>query len=211
MKKSISGKHIDKRRYKYNLILLGIILLICIVTIIINLKTDSIDSEIMAKEIINTSFNALKEVDKKEINRYIDYNQLVSSLDEMILNENEGEISNLEKEIFNSMEWEIKDIEVNDNKIVATVQMKNKDFKEILTKWIKRIVDEKEKNKVISNEFSLKALYEIIMQNNNTKIVTKNITLEKQNENWKIVVNNDLRDLIFTGIGSVATILNEEN
>lgn len=211
MRKYSSGKHSKPNQNKYSFLIIAILLFFCIVGVVIYATKNSEKEEMNIEEIINNAFSELKSANVEKVNKYIDYNQLVSSLDEMILQESQEEVLNLQKELFESMNWTIKSINVEENKIEATIEMENKDFKEILTKWIKEIVDKKETNEVITNEFSLQVLEEIITKINNTKKVTKNIQIEKQNDSWIIIVNDDLRNLIFTGIESVITGIEEQN
>lgn len=208
MKRKSSGKHSKPKQSKTTLITSAIIIFICVAGIVIYLNKILDNEHKEIEKIVNSAFSALKSANKEEVNKYIDYNQIVSSLDEMILQE--SEVTNLEKELFKSMQWTVKSINIQKNKVEVTIEMKNKDFKNILTIWMKEIVNKKAKNEVISNEFSLKSLENIILQNDTTKVVTKNILLEEQNGNWKFIVNDNLRDLIFTGIESVATAINEK-
>ena len=52
------------------------------------------------------------------------------------------------------------------------------------------------------------AVAPVIDEEKNTKTILKKITISKEDD-WKIIVNDDLRDLVFPGIDSVATVLNE--
>lgn len=173
-------------------------------TKIMNKDEDSI------KKTINKAFNSLKTANIEEVDKYIDYKQLICSLDEMIIEENEDEVSQLEKQLFNSIEWEIQDVIKEGNVFKVIVEMKNKNFKDILTKWMKEIVEKKEEKEVITNEYSLKTLEDIIEKNNTTKTITKEILVKKQKDEWQIIVNDDLRNLVYTGIESVATVINGE-
>ena len=86
--------------------------------------------------------------------------------------------------------------------------MTNKNFANIITTWIKEILKEKEQGMTISNELAIEKLEKVIDEEKNTKTILKKINLNKEDD-WKIVVNDDLRDLIFPGIDSVETVLNE--
>lgn len=207
----MKGKHTQKRNNKKILIISIIMVFIIILcsmamlyTKIMNKDEDSI------KKTINKAFNSLKTANIEEVDKYIDYKQLICSLDEMIIEENEDEVSQLEKQLFNSIEWEIQDVIKEGNVFKVIVEMKNKNFKDILTKWMKEIVEKKEEKEVITNEYSLKTLEDIIEKNNTTKTITKEILVKKQKDEWQIIVNDDLRNLVYTGIESVATVINGE-
>lgn len=207
----MKGKHTQKRNNK-KILIISIIMVFIIIscsmamlyTKIMNKDEDSI------KKTINKAFNSLKTANIEEVDKYIDYKQLICSLDEMIIEENEDEVSQLEKQLFNSIEWEIQDVIKEGNAFKVTVEMKNKNFKDILTKWMKEIVEKKEEKEVITNEYSLKTLEDIIEKNNTTKTITKEILVKKQKDEWQIIVNDDLRNLVYTGIESVATVINGE-
>lgn len=208
MGKHFEEKHNKPKKRKITIILICLLLL-CISIIIIYFIKNFKSEEIEIKNIIDNTFIALKVTNVEEVNEHLDYNKLVSSLDNMILEENKGTISNLEKQLFNSMEWKINSINIKENEIIANIEMKNKDFKEILTKWIENIIEEKQKKTNISKDMALQILENIVLENKSKKMVTKDIKLEKQEDNFEIIVDNELRDLIFTGISSVATVINE--
>lgn len=205
------GKHFEKNPKKVNLKPILICLTILIIIVIgIYFSKNFEDEETKIKNIINNTFSSLKMADIKEVNKYMKYNKLVSSIDEMILEENNGTVSNLEKKLFDSMEWKINSITIEENVIVVNIEMKNKNFKEIFAKWIEKIIEEKQKDINVSKDIALKILENIISENKDEKKVTKDIVLEKQENKFEIIVDNNLRNLIFPGIESVATVINEK-
>ena len=139
----------------------------------------------------------------------MDYDKLISSLDEMILENPED--TELEKELFKNMEWTVESIEVEDNQATLIIEMTNKDFKTILTEWMKKIVKEKESQNIITNELALQRLKEIVSDESiQTKTVLKKVKIGKDEDSWKITVDNDLRDLVFPGIDSVVSAIGEK-
>lgn len=139
----------------------------------------------------------------------MDYDKLISSLDEMILENSED--TELEKELFKNMEWTVESIEVEDNQATLIIEMTNKDFKTILTEWMKKIVKEKESQNIITNELALQRLKEIVSDESiQTKTVLKKVKIGKDEDSWKITVDNDLRDLVFPGIDSVVSAIGEK-
>ena len=203
------GKHsIKESKTKTNkgIILVIIIAILIIIFGIIRLIENSVNEKskfIEQEEIINNALSALKNLNKKEIENYLDYATLISGLDESILQENVS----LENYLFNSMEWSIENIKEENENIVVVVEVSNKDYKKIITEWLKEIVEVNEENNSISEVESLQILERILQEDNcGTRTVIKKIQLSQQNGNWKIIVNNDLINLLYPGIETVNSV-----
>lgn len=201
------GKHSINNGKRKNVIKLKPILLFIIITglvitliISINKKKEDFTKQ---EEIINQAFSALKTTNINEVNKYTNYNKIISGLDESILNQEE--VSEIEKNLFNTMEWSIEKIKEEDNNTVAIIEVTNKDFKMIITEWLQKIVNRKTNGEDISNEAGLRVL-ENILENNNygTQTVIKKIKINKDS---KIEVNDDLINLLYSGIESVSNAL----
>lgn len=154
--------------------------------------------------VINHFFEAIKTAEQEKANQYVDYEQLINSFDEMILQDESDEI---EKELFKNIEWNIEDIEEQENQVVAIVEVKNKDFKNIITAWMKELVSAKSSGIEITNEYALEKLANELKQEESLKTVIKKIVLKKENDSWRIQVNEDLRDLVYPSIDSVISVL----
>ena len=152
---------------------------------------------------INNCFSAIKEQNNDEANKYVNYENLLCSIDDIFANKESEEVINVEKELFKNIEWKIENVEVEEDKAVAVVEVKNKDFKYVITRWMKEIVVSKSVNKEITNELLLQKLEKSLKEETATKTEIKKITLKKVEEQWKIQVNEELRDLIYPGIDSV--------
>ncbi len=204
------GKHsASKEKSNFGKIIKFILFLIIIAAIILgivyvrNLKKD----KIQVTQNVNSLFESLKELNKEQIEKYVNYKMIVSGLDEMIINE-DNENSELQKELFKDISWSIESVNINGKEAVAIVEMTNKNFKNILTKWMKEIVKEKTEDNEISEKVALEKLKEVLKDETVRKTIIKKIKLEKNEDEWKIEVNDDLIDLIFPGIESVAEVLN---
>lgn len=207
MGKHSSGKYAKKK--KINIKMIGIlIVIILIITCIVIFINNHTNSKTEPEKYIESLFTALKNSNREEASKYIDYEKLISSLDEMLLDQNTTQMTDLEKKLFENLKWNIENVEIQDNQATIIVEMKNKNFANIITTWIKEILKEKEKGTIISNDLAIQKLEEAIDEENSSKTILKKITLSKD-DNWKIVVNDDLRDLIFPGIDSVSTALNQ--
>ena len=201
------GKHSINNGKRKNVIKLKPILLFIIITglvitliISINKKKEDFTKQ---EEIINQAFSALKTTNINEVNKYTNYNKIICGLDESILNQEE--VSEIEKNLFNTMEWSIEKIKEEDNNTVAIIEVTNKDFKMIITEWLQEIVNRKTNGEDISNEVGLKVLENILKNNNyGTQTVIKKVKIDKDS---KIEVNDDLINLLYSGIESVSNAL----
>ena len=156
------------------------------------------------ESVINNFFEAIKNAEQETANQYADYQQLINSLDEMILQDESDEI---EKELFKNIEWNIEDIEEQEDQVVAIVEVKNKDFKNVITAWMKELVSAKSSGIEITNEYALEKLSEELKQEEGSKAVIKKMVLKQEDNSWRIQVNEDLRDLVYPSIDSVISVL----
>lgn len=200
-KHSINNSN-GKNVIKLKSILFFIIITGLIITLIISINKKKEDFT-KQEEIINQAFSALKTTNINEVNKYTNYNKIISGLDESILNQEE--VSEIEKNLFNTMEWSIEKIKEEDNNTVAIIEVTNKDFKMIITEWLQEIVNRKTNGEDISNEVGLKVLENILKNNNyGTQTVIKKVKIDKDS---KIEVNDDLINLLYSGIESVSNAL----
>ena len=180
-----------------------IIVLCIIVGLVINFFCSKEKREV--SDTINNCLTAIKEQNNEEASKYVNYENLLCSIDGIFANKDIEEISNVEKELFKNIEWKIENIEVEEGKAVAAVEVKNKDFKYVITRWMKEIVVSKSVDKEITNEILLQKLEKSLKEETTMKTEIKKITLNKLEEQWKIQVNEELRDLVYPGIDSVIT------
>ena len=209
MGKHSSGKYAKKKKINIKIIVILIAIILITTGIIIFIKNNSdTDTKTEPEKNVENLFKALKDSNKEEASKYIDYDKLISSLDEMLLEQDSKQMTDLEKKLFKNIKWNIENVEVQDNQAIIIVEMTNKNFANIITTWIKEILKEKEEGNTISNDLAIQKLEKVIDEEKNTKTILKKITISKEDD-WKIIVNDDLRDLVFPGIDSVATVLNE--
>lgn len=200
-----SGNYTKKSKSKIIIALTIIIIVIIGVSIYLYI----INMEKKGPEItINNMFNALKQSDESKVNEYLDYNKLLSSLDEMLVKEDVRN-EEVEKKLFESIEWKIENIEADGETATAVVELTNKDFIEVVTAWMKKIVNVKNNGIELTDEVSLQKLQETLEETDTTKTVIKRISLEKVDEKWKVTVNEELTNLVFPGVDSVVSVLNK--
>ena len=120
----------------------------------------------------------------------------------------EEKFINLQKNLFNTMEWSIENIKEEDGIVVAIVEVTNKNYKNIIIEWLKQIVELKSETEELSNEESLQVLEKILIENNNgTQSVIKKIQLMEQDGEWKIIVDDELINLVYPGIEAIDSVL----
>ena len=206
----MKGNHSAKKEFNFISVLKIIIVLAIIgaiafgiVMLVMNYTNKAkIENEIST--VIDTSFTALKNLDKENINKYLDYNTLISGLDEMLIKEEE---TNIEKELFKDIAWSIENIEVNNDEAIVIIELTNKSFKSILTKWMKDLIADVNNGDQIVEEGAINKLEEIVKNEEDNKVELKKVKLKKHEDTWRIEVNDDLIDLVFPGIDSVTEIL----
>ena len=200
-----SGNYTKKSKSK--IIIALTIIIIAVIGVSIYLYTTNMEKK--GPEItINNMFNALKQSDESQVNEYLDYNKLLSSLDEMLVKEDVRN-EEVEKKLFESIEWKIENIEADGETATAVVELTNKDFIEVVTAWMKKIVNVKNSGIELTDEVSLQKLQETLEETDTTKTVIKRISLEKVDEKWKVTVNEELTNLVFPGVDSVVSVLNK--
>ena len=194
----------QQRGTKLKSVTISFILLLCII-VGVSISLLASNGKRKVEETANNFFIAIKDNNEEEANKYINYGELLCSIDDFFTSRDSEEVKNVEKELFKNIEWKIENIEVEEEKATAVVEVKNKDFKYVITRWMKEIVVSKSVNKEITNELLLQKLERSLKEETATKTEIKKITLNKMEEQWKIQVNEELRDLVYPGIDSVIT------
>ena len=168
------------------------------------------DPKLEIESMINDMFLSLKAGNSNQINKYFDYVMLISSFDPMIA-ENESDISiDIVNKIFENITWTIEDVDIDGNNAIVIVEVTNINFKVIVTDWMKEIVSASSTGVVITNDLALEKLQMVLSKESlETKTIIKKVKLNKKDNKWYIELNDDFRDLVYPGIDSVITVLNE--
>lgn len=206
------GKHsIEKKKINFGKGFIAVIILVLIIAVIIGIiyiiknNTNSNNEFEEQGKIINSAFSNLKSFNIDEVEKYLNYSELISGLDKNIMEE---KFINLQKNLFNTMEWSIENIKEEDGIVVAIVEVTNKNYKNIIIEWLKQIVELKSETEELSNEESLQVLEKILIENNNgTQSVIKKIQLMEQDGEWKIIVDDELINLVYPGIEAIDRVL----
>ena len=206
------GRHSEKKSSSHRasnskIITLLIIMFIIVVGAILLNKRDSNKTQV--KTTINNALSLLKQVDSEKVNEYLEYEKLISGLDEMILTEDTDTAKQIQKKLFSNLSWNIRKVQIKDEKAIATIEVTNSNYKNIISNWMKEMVSQKAAKRTITNELALEKLSSTIDNEEENETVIKEITLTKVNDKWKIVVNDELRNLVFPGIESIVSALEE--
>ena len=152
-------------------------------------------------------FSGLSKLDKSKVDKYLNYNDLISCFDEIII-KNTKDDNNLEKELFRGRSWNIKKINIDGSTAIVNIEITNKDFKKIIEEWMKKMFEEKKGGKEISKEKALNILNEIICRESQLKKVEKEVFLQKGEKNWKLLIDNNLIDGLFPGLDDIESSIN---
>lgn len=208
------GKHmktntkVNKKKFILLFIIVLLVILIMSIVIIGNVVINKDEQKV--KNTINSAFKSLVEGNIEKSNKYLDYNSLISILDKEILTEENLLKYELNKELFSSLEWNIKNIDVQENTIEVTIDILNKDYSEIIIKWLELIIEEEKNGNTLTNEQCTEKMKEAILNDEIKKVTeTRKITLENSNENLKIIVNKELGNALFPRIEQLNDFLSE--
>ena len=197
----------NKNNHKLLIVIIVFILVLSTISTLYFIFNRKSDNE--PENQINNLFNALKRNKIQDVNEYVNYDDIIASLDESILDkDNKRKESNLERELFKDLEWKINSIETLDNQVIATVSVTNKDFKNIVTKWLKEIINQDSESNNISEDLMLKKLEEILAIEENKRTSNNLIIFDKIEDEWKIQANDNLIYLIFPGLDTINAVLN---
>lgn len=203
------GKHSKKKKInKKKIILLFIIVLLIIIIgniIINNNKRNNIKEKV--NYTIDNTFKSLQEGNIEESNKYLNYNSLISILDKEILSEENLLKYELNKELFSSLEWNVKKIDIQKNDIEVIIEIKNKDYSQIIMKWLELIIKE-ENGYTLTNEQCAEKMKQVII-NDEIKMATetRKITLNNKNDELQIIVNEELGNGLFPKIEKLNEVL----
>lgn len=206
------GKHMEtntKVNKKKLIVPFIIVLLIIIIMVIIgNIPINKDEQNV--KNTINSAFKSLVEGNIEESNKYLNYNSLIGILDKEILNEENLLKYELNKELFNSLQWDIKKIDIQENYINVTLEISNKDYSQIIMKWLGLIIEEEKKGNTLTNEQCAEKMKESILNDEIKNVTqTRKITLKDKEENLQIIVDDELGNALFPRIDKLNDLLSK--
>ena len=158
------------------------------------------------------SFNSIKSGNIQVINEYLSYEELMASLVKSL---NVGEeMGDLEKNCFSDLTYKINTVTVEGDTATVNIDTTNKNFRNALTKWNQKIYQKFINGEEISNNQGIMLLNECLSDKSIGTISTnKDLTLNKVDGKWKVVINTNLQDAIFPGrsdlANSIDALINE--
>lgn len=208
------GKHMktNTKVNKKKFIVLFIIVLLVIITIGIAIIGNIVinKDEQKVKNTINSAFKSLVEGNIEKSKKYLDYNSLIGILDKEILTEENLLKYELNKELFSSLEWNIEKIDIQEDYINGTLEISNKDYSQIIIKWIELIIEEEKNGNILTNEQCAEKMKEAILNEEIKNVTqTRKITLKNIEENLQIIVDDELGNALFPRIDQLNNLLSE--
>ena len=175
----------------------GIVIAIIVIAIVI-LLTVMIAISSTPKKSVDGMLSYLKAGEFEKVQEFVDYNQLISST-----NTFDAEDLNVDtqKLFFERLEWKVgKVTEENDNATIE-VEITNKDFKTIISNYMQEMLKLAFSGQNLSDEQMDNYLIEDLKSEDvQMTTVTGTIQANKQNGEWKIVVNDQLLNVLLPGL-----------
>ena len=187
----------QKKKKSKNAKWAGIVIAIIVIAIVI-LLTVMIAISSTPKKSVDGMLSYLKAGEFEKVQEFVDYNQLISST-----NTFDAEDLNVDtqKLFFERLEWKVgKVTEENDNATIE-VEITNKDFKTIISNYMQEMLKLAFSGQNLSDEQMDNYLIEDLKSEDvQMTTVTGTIQANKQNGEWKIVVNDQLLNVLLPGL-----------
>ena len=145
-------------------------------------------------------FKNLKEGNFEKVNEYVNYAEIENITEENNNNISLGTNEN-QKLFYESLQWNIKSVKRNGNVATVTVEVTNKDFKEVISNYMEKAfqqwflqgdLDEQKMQEYLIEELK--------SQDIPVKTQETTISLEKQNGKWKVKVDDNLKNALYPGL-----------
>ena len=188
------GKHFNKITKWVTIILSIIIIVATILGIVFFIKSPYFA--------VMKTFNSIKKGDVASINNYISYEEIMNSLVVGLNVEDNMEL--VRKKCFEEFRYRIKNVETNGDIATVEIESTNKNFRNALAKLIQVIMQKDINDEETTNEERITILNECLSDTTiGTMTVNKNITLNKVDGKWKIVLDDEIKDALFPGQSEV--------
>ncbi len=143
-------------------------------------------------------FNSLKTGDFQAVKKYVTNSEKIDDINE----ENDTEIEKEGKQLlFNKLEWKIVNLTKENNVAKVEVEITNKDFKTIMTNFMKKVVKVAMNGEAINEEKQEQYLLEELKNDSIQNVTEKReLELEKQDGKWKVKVDEDVIVSLLPGL-----------
>ena len=175
----------------------GIVIAIIVIAIVI-LLTVMIAISSTPKKSVDGMLSYLKAGEFEKVQEFVDYNQLISSTNTF----NTEDLNvDTQKLFFERLEWKVgKVTEENDNATIE-VEITNKDFKTIISNYMQEMLKLAFSGQNLSDEQMDNYLIEDLKSEDvQMTTVTGTIQANKQEGEWKIVVDDQLLNVLLPGL-----------
>ncbi len=153
------------------------------------------------------TLNNLKEGNLSQVNKYVNYKSVIIMLDDKI--EVKDNMSDLEKNCFNKITYRINSEKIIKNNASVEVEITNKNYRNALGLWAKEIFQKQVKGEEITDAQSTQILEKYLNDESiGTITVTKTLNLQKVENNWNIIVDENLQEAIFPGLNEIVESIN---
>lgn len=146
--------------------------------------------------VLQEMLRELKSGNYEKVNEYVDYNELSNI--PIFSKENSDERKEAEKLFFEELQFNIKKINKEGDKATIEIEVTNKNYKTVIQNYTQKVMQ-----KILSSEEI--NVEEILMDELKNKDIDKvtsieNITVQKQDGKWKVVVDDNLKKAIFPNL-----------
>lgn len=157
------------------------------------------------------ALNGLKNRNVNDVNEYVSYSSILELLTEGI--ENPTGQSDFEKKCFEDFKYKINSVKTQGDTATINIEGTNKNYRNALNKWIQQVYQKFVAGEDITSEEQRSLLSDCLGDGSiGTMTVTENITLKKESEKWKIVIDDNFENVVFPGlsevVGSMGLLLN---
>lgn len=135
----------------------------------------------------------------ERVKEYLDFDELVNI--PVLSFDNRDDKQDIQKLFFNELEFNIKSVKNEGDTAKIEVEITNKNFKTIMQNYTKNVMQKLFSNDDTNTE---DILIEQLKNKEIDKVTSKQtVTVQKQDGEWKVVVDENLRNAIFPGLTEV--------
>lgn len=159
------------------------------------------------KGVVEGMFTALKNGDYDKVNKYINYEEVISSSDILDSESLDEETMNL---LFEKLSWKIIDMTQEENTASVTVEVTNKNFRTIIGNYMQNALRIAFSGQELSDaEMENYLIEELKNEDVETTTTTQTINLTKQDGKWVIdTTDTNLIDVLLPGLNEAVNALN---
>ena len=188
-----------KKSNKVPAIIIAIVVLILIILAIYFIFIQSTPTKT-----VEGMLQALKNSDYEKVNKYINYDELMSSSGTVDVNEE------AQKLLFDKLSWNITETKKEDDTAIVTIEVTNKNFKTIISNTMQEVLKRAFTGEQTTDQDTQNYLMEELRKEDaEMTTTTQNINLVKQDGKWIITTTNEeLINMILPGLTEAINALN---